>query len=76
MFNISNEGVRALRRRTDKVIYDLERHLEYHPVDGREMALAHTKLQEAKMWLGMALGARGNSGYPQDLLDQCEDRTA
>lgn len=36
---------------------------------GREVALARTKLQEAKMWVGKALGALG-SELPEEFRDE------
>lgn len=38
---------------------------------GREIALAYTHLQEAKMWLGQALGMIG-SPFPSELADKAE----
>lgn len=38
---------------------------------GREIALAYTHLQEAKMWLGQALGAIGTP-FPAELADKAE----
>ena len=35
----------------------------------REMALTHTKLQEAKMWVGKCLEAIG-SEFPEELRDE------
>ncbi len=77
MFDLTNEDVRGMRKRLDAAIYDLELYLEWHGrPDAREMALARTKLQEGKMWIGQALGARGNDDYPQELRDHCEERSA
>ena len=40
------------------------------PVYGRELALARTKLQEAKMWLGKCLGALGvKPSWPEDNVE-------
>jgi hypothetical protein len=39
------------------------------PRGAREMALVHTKLQEAKMWLGMALADMGYTP-PAEFLDE------
>ena len=79
---MNNDEVRALRRVIDAVIYDVEAHLGYHSTevtnqlvegqsDAREMAVARTKLQEARMWMGDALVARGGV----DDLDLCEARS-
>ena len=38
---------------------------------GREMALAYTKLQEAKMWVGKCLEAI-NSPFPENLRDEAK----
>ena len=38
---------------------------------GREMSIAHTKLQEAKMWVGKCLEAI-NSPFPEDLRDEAK----
>ncbi len=79
---MTNQEVRDLRKAVDTVIFAIEQYQhDTHDLsvsdrqDLREMALARTKLQEAKLWLGMALGARGDSGYPQELLDHCEERS-
>ena len=37
----------------------------------RELALAHTKLQEAKMWVGKVLEELG-APFPKDLRDSAE----
>ena len=37
----------------------------------REMSLAHTKLQEAKMWVGKCLEALGTP-FPKELRDKAE----
>jgi len=39
---------------------------------GREIALSYTHLQEAKMWLGQALGMVG-SVLPQEFADKAEN---
>lgn len=39
------------------------------PAHGREIALAHTKLQEAKMWVGKALEIAG-SELPEEFRDK------
>jgi hypothetical protein len=38
---------------------------------GRELALAITKLQEAKMWAGMALGELGHK-LPEEYRDEAQ----
>lgn len=38
---------------------------------GRELAIAKTKLQEAKMWIGKALGALG-SELPEEFRDEAK----
>ena len=40
---------------------------------GREMSITHTKLQEAKMWVGKCLEAI-NSPFPEDLRDEAKER--
>lgn len=40
---------------------------------GREMSLSHTKLQEAKMWLGKALEMLG-SELPAEFRDSAEGK--
>jgi hypothetical protein len=63
--------VKLLRRDVDKVIKEVRKvHAPetYNPA-GREFALAITKLQEAKMWLGEALGAMGNK-LPEEFRDE------
>lgn len=42
---------------------------------GREMSLAITKLEEAKMWLGKALGAMG-SELPAEFADKADTNPA
>lgn len=37
----------------------------------REMTLAHTKLQEAKMWVGKVLEANGNP-LPEEFRDEAK----
>ncbi len=39
---------------------------------GREMSIAHTKLQEAKMWVGKCLEAI-NSLFPEELRDEAKE---
>ena len=38
---------------------------------GREMSIAHTKLQEAKMWVGKCLEAI-DSPFPEELRDEAK----
>lgn len=44
---------------------------EGYPVYGRELALARTKLQEAKMWVGKCLERKG-SERPAEFRDKAE----
>ena len=42
-----------------------------HSSYGREMSLVHTKLQEAKMWVGKCLEKTGNE-LPKEFQDKAE----
>lgn len=53
-----------------------------HPVSidesvrgAREMAIVHTKLQEAKMWLGMVLEDMGHK-VPEEFRDEADPEAA
>lgn len=59
--------IRQLRRNIDACIQEAKGLLDAANRDpgAREVALAHTKLQEAKMWAGMVLGEIGVPLPPQ-----------
>jgi len=69
--NISlEEFLHVHRQGISKLVQSLKGYLDSKPDKaGREVALAHTKLEEAKMWLGKALGEAGAklpADYPAD----------
>lgn len=63
--------IKSLRVSIDSTIQDAQKiaeQLNRGPA-GREIALAITKLQEAKMWAGQALGALGHT-LPEEYRDE------
>jgi hypothetical protein len=48
--------LKGITKRMDDILTDLECLMAPAPKSLREISLARTRLQEAKMWLGQALG--------------------
>lgn len=66
------EDLHEFRKQVDAMIQSAKRMLDSRPEKGgREIALAHTKLQEAKMWVGKALEELGNP-LPPEFQDKAE----
>lgn len=67
--------IKEFRKEIDANIQKSEAMLERYPAElqhiscGREIALVHTKLQEAKMWAGKILEVLGNP-FPPELADK------
>ena len=68
---IREDELRSFRKEIDALIQKAKKAQD--PRCGREMALAHTKLQEAKMWVGKCLEAIG-SPFPENLRDEAEEK--
>lgn len=67
---INVEDLHTFRQQVDAMIQSAKRMMESRPVKGgREIALVHTKLQEAKMWAGKVLEELG-SEMPKELQDK------
>lgn len=72
-------ALKQLRKRIDAITSDTQMYRSWNPQEVnpgdktavREMSLAITKLEEAKMWLGKALGALG-SELPAQYADKAE----
>ena len=64
---ITPEELHAFRKEIDALIQKAKQSKDDRC--GREMALAHTKLQEAKMWVGKCLEALG-SELPEEFRDK------
>ncbi len=64
--NITQAELHAFRKEIDALIQKAGRSIS---TIGRPMALAHTKLQEAKMWVGKCLEAMG-SELPEEFRDK------
>lgn len=67
----NNDLVHGLRKATDSVIVQVKESKNILPKGQRELALAYTKLQEAKMWLGKVLEELG-SELPKEYQDKAE----
>ena len=67
--NITQEEIHTFRKEIDALIQKAES--AQMLLMGREMALVHTKLQEAKMWVGKCLEAMG-SELPKEFRDKAE----
>ena len=65
--SITSEELHTFRKEIDALIQKAK--ASQDPRCGREMALAHTKLQEAKMWVGKCLEAIG-SELPEEFQDR------
>ena len=67
-----------LRKRIDELVYEVEAVLKNDMTDdmARAYKLVRTKLQEAKMWLGMSIGAlhMENDPFPKELRDFSDKR--
>lgn len=61
--NLRKEGYRLLAG------INIEKLEVGHAPGGRELALAATKLQESRMWLGQVLGEIGNE-LPEEFQDK------
>ncbi len=79
LFNYMQEKLHELRKQVDACIQAVDA-AKYKPDAeclvgsekcGRELSLAFTKLQEAKMWLGKCLEAVG-SELPAEFADKAE----
>lgn len=70
---VSEGELHQLRQEIDALIQKvgLRKADEKMKVAGREMSLSYTHLQEAKMWLGQALGMLG-SELPQQYADKAQ----
>jgi hypothetical protein len=74
-------NTKELRKHIDKAIYQLERDLKRDVYDCgtdiqeycRATALARTKLEEAKMWLGKRLASLEHK-LPDEFNDYCDER--
>lgn len=67
---VNTEDLHEWRKQIDAHIECAKRMLADRPEKGgREIALAHTKLQEAKMWVGKALEELG-SELPAEFRDK------
>ncbi len=67
--NITQEELHTFRKEIDALIQKAKATGDSRI--GREMALVHTKLQEAKMWAGKCLEAI-DSGLPEEFQDKAE----
>ena len=67
----TEECLHNFRKEIDACIQKSKAFQESKPKFGREMALVHTKLQEAKMWAGKCLEVLG-SPFPPELADKAE----
>ncbi len=63
------QAMHEFRVEIDGLIVSAKGHLNALPVGKREMALVHTKLQEAKMWTGKVLEELG-SELPKEYQDK------
>lgn len=64
------EDVHSFRQQIDGLIQCAKKVLDTKPTSGgRELALVHTKLQEAKMWAGKILEELG-SELPKEFQDK------
>lgn len=67
---VKTEDIHEFRRQIDGLIQAAKRMLDTRPEKGgREVALVHTKLQEAKMWAGKILEELG-SELPEQFRDK------
>lgn len=67
--SITTEELHQFRKEIDALIKKAK--ASTNNILGREMALVHTKLQEAKMWAGKCLEAIG-SELPKEFRDEAE----
>ena len=69
---VNVEDIHLFRKQIDAMIQSAKRMMDSRPLKGgREVALVHTKLQEAKMWAGKILEELG-SEMPANLQDKAE----
>lgn len=67
---VNVEDLHEFRKQVDAMIKSAKRMIDTRPAKGgREIALAHTKLQEAKMWVGKALEEL-DSPLPEEFRDE------
>ena len=67
---VNVEDLHTFRQQIDEMIQSAKRMLDSRPAKGgREIALVHTKLQEAKMWAGKILEELG-SELPKEFQDK------
>lgn len=63
---LDTDYVHGERKAIDAIIGRVKEQMNSRPEKGgRELALAHTKLQEAKMWMGKVLEELGSELPPQ-----------
>jgi len=79
IINIRHNELRKSRKATDDIIVDVEAMINYGCASGEHMrclALARTKLQEAKMWMGQAMGQLPDNDkyFPQGVRDLSDKR--
>ena len=67
--SITQEELHTFRKEIDALIKKAK--ASSTVMIGREMALVHTKLQEAKMWVGKCLEEMG-SELPEEFRDKAE----
>jgi len=70
------EVLHDLRKQIDACIKKANDLRQSNSGAGREISLSHTKLQEAKMWIGKALGELGAelpADYPHDNAEPTPD---
>ena len=65
---MAEKQLHEFRKEIDALIVKAEKGI-LQMVGGREMAIAHVKLQEAKMWVGKVLEAKGTP-FPPELADK------
>ena len=69
-------SLHELRKQIDACVVETNRLRQANTPAGREISLIHTKLQEAKMWGGKALGEMGSelpADYPHDSAEEKAD---
>lgn len=67
---VNTEDIHEFRKQIDAIIQSAKRMIDSKPAKaGREVALVHTKLQEAKMWAGKILEEIG-SELPEPFRDK------
>lgn len=69
LIEVRGDELHTFRKEIDALIQKAKKVQDHRC--GREMALAHTKLQEAKMWVGKCLEAIG-SELPEEFRDRTD----